>query len=60
VNRLEAVGVIDPDEESVLESPALGTGLGVRPCGDELLPAPPTPATEGPTLGVAHELQAHP
>src|SRR5215218_4858757 len=40
VNRLEEVSVIDPDQESVLESPALGTGIGVRPCGDELRPAP--------------------
>ena len=53
MNRLEEVSVIDPDQESVLESPALGTGIGVRPCGDKLRPASPAPATEGPTLGVA-------
>jgi NTE family protein len=53
VSRPEDSGGIDPDQESVLDSPALGTGLGVRPCGDALRPATPEPVAEGPTLGVA-------
>lgn len=37
---------------SILDSPAIGTGQPIRPCGDTLRPRPPTPPASGPTLGV--------
>jgi NTE family protein len=35
-----------------LESPALGSGERILPCGDTLRPAEPEPAPSGPTLGL--------
>lgn len=43
----------DSDNQSILESPALGTGIGVQPCGDTRRPAPPPPVSDGPSLGIA-------
>lgn len=36
----------------ILESPALGSGERIQPCGDLLRPAEPVPAATGPTLGL--------
>ena len=36
----------------VLESPALGSGERIQPCGDSLRAAEPQPAPSGPTLGL--------
>jgi NTE family protein len=38
--------------KSVLDSPAIGTGQPIRPCGDPLRPAEPARPATGPTLGV--------
>lgn len=38
--------------QSILNSPAIGTGQPIRPCGDALRPAKPARAASGPTLGV--------
>src|SRR5215210_115528 len=35
-----------------LDSPALGAGETIRPCGDELRPAEPAPPADGPTFGL--------
>src|SRR5436305_1223921 len=37
---------------SVLDSPALGAGQPIRPCGDSLRPAEPPRSARGPTVGV--------
>lgn len=44
---------MDDDEQSILDSPALGTGIGVQRCGDPTRPATPPPVPAGQTLGVA-------
>ena len=35
-----------------LDSPALGAGETIRPCGDDLRPADPTPPADGPAFGL--------
>jgi NTE family protein len=39
-------------EPSALESPALGSGERIQPCGEQLRPADPPPVPAGPTLGL--------
>ena len=39
-------------DETVLDSPVLGSGESIRPCGDTLRPAEPERAPEGPTFGL--------
>lgn len=39
-------------DDTVLDSPALGSGEYIRPCGDALRPAEPGRAPAGPTLGL--------
>ncbi|HEV2813792.1 MAG TPA: patatin-like phospholipase family protein [Solirubrobacteraceae bacterium] len=40
------------DPQPPLDSPALGTGHPIRPCGDALRPAEPAPPASGPPIGV--------
>ncbi len=40
------------DDAGPLDSPALGAGETIRPCGDDLRPADPAPPTDGPAFGL--------
>ena len=40
------------DDAGPLDSPALGAGETIRPCGDDLRPADPAPPADGPAFGL--------